>query len=183
MPWEGAANWIDPKLSMSTIQVRPKLWGYPQEEVIAHELVHAMRQKLNATQFEEILAFITTKNRFRRTIGPLFSRPWETSLFVLTLAAAWIGTIFEWYWIILLPLLFLGGMLLRLFASRRQLNACLKNLKQAIKDPDKALAVALRLTDQEITHFARIDSKQIRDYAHREKVHHLRWQQIVLAYY
>lgn len=183
MPWEGAATWIDSKLGISTIQVRPKLWGYPQEEVIAHELVHAMRQKLNATQFEEILAFATTKNRFRRTFGPLFSRPWETTLFVLTIAAGWIGSIFDLYWILLLPLIFLAGMLLRLFSSRRQLNACLQNLKRSVRDPDKALAVALRLTDQEIAHFARIDSKQIRDYAHREKVHHLRWQQIAAAYF
>ncbi len=183
MLWEGAATWIDPKLGISTIQVRPKLWGYPQEEVIAHELVHAMRQKLNANKFEEILAFYTAKNRFRRTFGPLFSRPWETTLFVLTIAAGWIGAMFDLYWIFLLPVIVLIGMMIRLFASQHQFAACLQKLKSTIKDPDKALAVALRLTDQEIEHFARIDPKQIRDYANREKAHHLRWQQIAISYF
>ncbi|MBS0620542.1 MAG: hypothetical protein JSS61_03680 [Verrucomicrobia bacterium] len=187
--WEGAATWIEG--SKVSIQVNPKIpfkW-YVQKEIIAHELVHAMRQGFIGDRFEEILAYHTSTNRFHRAIGPLFARPIETKGFLILLFTSWLA-----YWTQEILGLFLGGEILLwlpflalficLFRLRRThalFQRCCAHLKEILPDPSQALAVALRLTQEEILYFATHPPEDIPVYVSLQ--HTLRWRQLRLCYF
>ena len=63
---------------------------YSQEEVVGHEMIHAARHLFNSSRFEEILAFQTSPNLFRRFLGPISQRPYESYLFMLVFIFLWI---------------------------------------------------------------------------------------------
>jgi hypothetical protein len=189
--WEGAATWIeetaDGKRSCR-IQLKDSFLSrlYPKEEVIAHEMVHAMRLMFDEGRFEEILAYQTSKNRFRRYFGPLFTNPTESKLFLLALLTSWILYWAEIFFdfnlggsfILLLPLLALGWGVFRLIRSQRIFSAALRHL--AIAAP---LAIALRLTDTELELFAKSTPEEIRAFAHSQKEQSLRWCQIYESFF
>jgi hypothetical protein len=94
-PWEAATTWIQEESGVRScfIQLRslkPPLF-YSIEEILSHELVHAVRAHLDEPLFEEILAFRTSTSPFRRFFGPLFSQPFEATLFCATLLLSWVG--------------------------------------------------------------------------------------------
>lgn len=196
LPWEGAATWIDESAEhgrVSFIQIKPT-WAarlYPQSEVIAHEMVHAMRMMFEGDRFEEILAFRTSKNRFRRYFGPLFNRPSESKGFILWMLSSWIlywaDFIFELplgaEYLLLSPILPLSWGIFRLMRSQSIFSRMLVHLKKAIGNPDHSLAVALRLSDQEIEQFSKSSPEDIISYAAKEKEKSLRWEQIYLSYF
>lgn len=173
MPWEGAATWIEG--NQCRIQLKPSRLArlYPQEEVIAHEKVHAMRLMFDEPRFEEVLAFRTSENRFRRYFGPLFIRPAETKVLIGWLLACWILPEYL-LWSFLLPV---GFLLVRLIRSQRIFSRALTQLQ---KVTDKPLAFAARLTDREIELFAKSSPEEIIVYM--EKGKDLRLRQILLAY-
>jgi hypothetical protein len=196
LPWEGAATWIeettDGKRSAS-IQIKPSLpsFLYAREEVAAHEMAHAMRLMFDEPRFEEILAFQTSKNRFRRYFGPLFSHPTEVKIFVSMMLFSWVAYGMEWIfdlnlignYLLFSPLLALALGVLRLYRSQKVFAAALTHLAQAIKNPRKSLAVALRLSDTEIQQFARYSPEEILSFAKKEKENTLRWKQLYLSYF
>lgn len=165
MPWEGAATWIEEGQEGRTCSIQINTsWAsrlYPQEELIAHEMVHALRCTLDENRFEEILAYRTSKNRFRRYFGPLFSQPRESTIFVLLLVGSWLLALLQLFFdlslggnlIFLLPLGSLAWSLGRLIRSQSLFSAALRNLEQ--RYPGKGLSSALYLTDAEIALFAR----------------------------
>ncbi len=172
MPWEGAATWIEegPKGCICSIQINTS-WAsrlYPQEELIAHEMVHALRCTLDENRFEEILAYRTSRNRFRRYFGPLFSHPGESKTFMLLLLGSWVLTSLELLFdlplggslIFLLPLTSLVWSLCRLIRSQFLFSSALRNIEGLF--PGKGLEVALGLTDAEIELFARSSLDEIR---------------------
>lgn len=195
-PWEGAATWIEEDeegLRFASIQIKSSIVArlYPQREVIAHEMVHAMRLMFNESRFEEILAFQTSKNRFRRYFGPLFTRPNETKGFVIGMFCSWV-----FYWtecmfdfslgakyVLLFPMLALAWGIWRLAHSQKIFSSALHQLEKAIKKPGESLAVALRLTDREIEQFANASPEEISIFAEKEKENDLRWAQLFLAYF
>ena len=61
----------------------PKKPRHNQDEVLAHEQVHFLRSSFREPKFEEILAYRTSKAKWRQWIGPLFERPWESYLFLI----------------------------------------------------------------------------------------------------
>ncbi len=191
MPWEGAATWIEdhPQLGRTcTIQTHDT-WAsrlYPQEEVIAHEMVHAMRLMFDEDRFEEILAYRTSKNRFRRYFGPLFSNPSESKWFLILLLASWLVIGAEWLlerplggdFFLFAPFLVLCIAVFRLVRSQSLFSSALSRLDQVLPTQGKALAVALSLTDAEIIRFSRSTGKEISTYIEEQKEHSLRWEQI-----
>ena len=77
LPWEGAATWIEENADgqrISAIQLKPSLpaFLYAPDEVLAHELVHAMRIGFEENRFEEILAYRTSKSWLRRYLARYF---------------------------------------------------------------------------------------------------------------
>ncbi len=196
LPWEGGASWIedysDGTRSVS-IQIKSSFLSrlYPREELISHELVHAMRLMFEESRFEEILAYRTSKNHFRRFFGPLFSRPRETTAFVAWTFFSWLfycsESVFDFSlggeYVIWSPLLGLSWMVWRLMRSQRLFSSALKRLEKTIREPGKALAVALRLLDREIEQFAQFTPDEIRGFAAREKDRSLRWDQLYSVYF
>lgn len=187
LPWEGAATWIEG--NQCRIQLKPSRIArlYPEEEVIAHEKIHAVRLMFDEPRFEEILAFRTSKNRFRRYFGPLFSRPAETKGLMGWLLGCWIlywiEIVFDltwgaeyFLWASLLPVSFF---LFRLARSQKTFSNALSQLEKVTKNP---LAVALRLTDREIEQCSHASSEDIIAYFEKGKEKDLRLRQIFLAY-
>jgi hypothetical protein len=194
LPWEGAATWIEKNpegIREASVQIKTSFVArlYPQEEMIAHEMVHAMRLAFEERRFEEILAFRTSKNRFRRYFGPLFTQPGETKGFVMSMLAVWLFNGAEWIfdfslgakYLLWFPLMILGWGCLRLARSQKIFSLALNHLEKAVKAPK--LAIALRLSDREIELFAKSSPEEILAFVSKEKEKSLRWRQLFSAYF
>ncbi len=190
-PWEAAATWIEETeegIRTCQIQIKDSRLSklYAKEEVIAHEMVHAMRLMFDEKRFEEVLAYQTSKNRFRRYFGPLFSNPTESRALMGLVAISWclygMNIFFEVHpflnFVLYLPMLALGYGVLRLVRSQRIFSAALGNLQAAT---GSALPLALRLTDKEIELFAKSTPEQIHSFAKQEK--NFRWRQLYISYF
>ncbi len=195
-PWEGAATWIEEKpggCRSCQIQFKNTRLSrlYPKEEVLAHEMVHAMRLMFDESRFEEILAYRTSKNKFRRYFGPLFSSSKESKGFFVGTVISWViysaEIVFDIQFfeesILLLPLLLIGFGMMRLIRSQRVFASALLNLKKTTSSKLKPLSVLLRLTDKEIELFAKSSPQEICAFASDQKEKSLRWKQIYLAYF
>lgn len=176
-PWQAAASWIE-NGQLVAIQLRESLrnksyFGYQKEEILAHEAVHAARSGFHEMLFEEFFAYRVCKNKWRQTFGPLLRKPWEAWPFLFFLIAG-----------IVTPLFYIGalgwltGGLIRLYQIHRRFKRASSHLLKWVKDPQKVLPVLFRLTDAEITQFAR--GKNLELYASKQQC--LRWRLIKLAY-
>ncbi|MBS0604832.1 MAG: hypothetical protein JSS60_07330 [Verrucomicrobia bacterium] len=195
LPWEAAAAWIEEKEGVRTCRIQIKnsfpASLYPQEEVLAHEMVHAMRLMFDERRFEEVLAYRTSSSRFRRYFGPLFSDSRDLKILFSLFLIPWILYGVEVLFDIdiggsalsLLPLLGFGWGLLRLFRTQRIFKRALRNVEEAMQTRGASLAVVLRLSDQEIELFAEIPPLEIRSYAANEKDKSVRWTQLYNAYF
>ena len=79
--WEGAATWISGE-DLPAVQLRKSFergffLGYKRSEVLSHEAVHAARMRFEEPLFEEVLAYSTASQAWKRFLGPLFSRTWD----------------------------------------------------------------------------------------------------------
>jgi hypothetical protein len=89
--WEGGATWIDEK-DLPAIQLKPQFQkgsflGYKRSEVLSHEALHAARMRFDQPKFEEMLAYATSPHRWKRLLGPVFSRRWVFPLLLVSLFA------------------------------------------------------------------------------------------------
>ncbi|MES2122232.1 MAG: hypothetical protein V4492_05585 [Chlamydiota bacterium] len=193
LPWEAAAAWIDQDKegdAACRIQIRKRHW-YPQAEVIAHEMVHALRAQFQEEQFEEVLAYQTSASSFRRYFGPLFAKPSETKALIITLVIPWALFIADLFWdfpwdlspVFSLPCIALGWMGLRLMRKQRTFARCLEHLAASLPRPECALAVALYLTDDEIVLFSRSFSEEIARYACAQEKICPRWERLFTTFY
>ncbi|HKZ00533.1 MAG TPA: hypothetical protein VJ112_05170 [Rhabdochlamydiaceae bacterium] len=191
--WERAAAWEVAK-SGSTfhlIQLQPVLKKgklYSLEEVLAHEAVHAVRSHLKQNRFEEIMAYRTSRFSYRKWLGPIFRKPWETNLFLLSLLFSLFLVWFGNGSVLLdcltaLPFFLLAYWYMRLQDVQGVFKKCLQNLSQCLTNPERALAVALRLTDDEISHFSRMRPAEIAQYVAIGKKSSLRFKVIALEYF
>lgn len=142
-PWQGAAAWIDEN-GIPSIQLR-KSRLYCEQEILAHEAVHAARAAFQESFFEEFFAYRTSEKKWRQILGPIIRRPWEAWPFILlsflglwTFLAYW-GLIF---WVVL-------G-LFRLMRGHLALRKAMQNLEKENLSPKTARAILMRLTDEEI---------------------------------
>ncbi len=199
--WQGAATWIcelNGEQTIPILQLRKELKSgklmsiYPVQEVLAHESVHAVRSAFNEPKFEEIFAFQTSKNTFRKLFGPLFRTPLGTYFFALTLVFSFLSQlailIFSWpspklyFTFTLLPFFTLVFFALRLMKDQFLLLRCLKRLSSLFSQDVSPKAVALRLTDKEIKMFASKSLEKIRTYMKKKEFESLRWRQILSSY-
>jgi len=156
--WEGAATWIGqtPSIQLRENFKKGSYLGYRREEVLAHEAIHAARIAFEEPQFEEVLAYRTSKNRLRKWAGPLFRKSWESAVFMISLVPAFLG----YFWI---PLAALGWLSIRLAWTQWTLQRCLRKLP---------LSLIVCLTDAEIRKFSRLSLADIQ--AHFENDQSLR---------
>ncbi len=183
--WLGGATWVIkegssvyPVLQLRKSFLHKKRCGFVSfNDVITHEMVHAARAAFNEPIFEEFFAYqIASKSLYRR-FGPLFQKPFESSLFVMTLVGGFFWGQFS-IWGMLLPCTTLAYLLGRLYAHQRMMKRCLRKLDDLLDT--HSLAFALHLTDCEIKLFARFSKEKIWEYINRQNT--LRWQQIKASF-
>lgn len=175
-PWQGAVLWEyqDQGIKYPVIQIRktiPNFWkgSYTKQELIEHELVHALRFAYKEPFFEEVLAYRTSFKRWRRFLGPLFIYPWEAtlllsvslgSIFVSLIQGSLLGV-----WIVLgLSVIFF----LRLLVLQALFALCKRNLEKVGCGSQHSLPVMLRLSDREILTIALGSPLKNRKYFEKE---------------
>lgn len=175
-PWQGAAAWIM-NGKLIGIQLRESLkngsyfFFYERNEILAHEAVHAARCAFAEKENEEFFAYLTSSAKWRRALGPIVRRPWESWPFLI---CAGMG--------IFIPLAFVAGSLwvtlgfLRLLKQHKILKKAASHILKETKDMRKTRAILLRLTDAEIRGVAK--SANLKQYEDES----LRWRLLRLAY-
>ncbi|MGL5264463.1 MAG: hypothetical protein ACRDAI_07870 [Candidatus Rhabdochlamydia sp.] len=191
--WEAAATYMEERQGVFMPVVQIKKRGIPfwcsQEEILAHELVHATRIAFTESFFEEVLAYRTSHSWLRRYFGPIFFHPIEVIVFLLVLGGAWLyqlGYLFFFdkvpqlsLWI---PFISIGLLMIRLIMVQTIFSLCLKKLRKLLKQRDKALGFALRLSDREIIDFAFTSLDKARKYIEKAQAKNLRWRMLALIY-
>lgn len=180
--WEPAATWICSieGVSVPVIQLKSKKQKI-KEEILKHEIVHAVRSAFKEPIYEEFLAYATSGSKWRKILGPLFRFPKEALFFAFLSFLPLIGSLFPYIFIpsIMPLLLFIIYLLCRLSINYCVFKKALKRI-ESIFDVEIPLTVAIRLLDNEIKLFGSMDLKQIKDYVKKQKC--LRWKQILLSY-
>lgn len=185
--YQGAATWILEKegTRFPLIQLKKRFSKKNssfRSEILAHEAVHAVRLQFDEPFFEELFAYRTSRNFFRRFFGPLFHRNWEALVFILLFLlplATEIGrfaTIDHWIWDLLfwLPWIYTAGLLVRLLSAHLCMSLAIWKLKRKKIAPQHELSFLLRLTDREIFRIALFSPKK---WFKDQKS--LRWRQIL----
>jgi hypothetical protein len=81
-----------------------------------------------------------------------------------------------------IPFWAVGFLMLRLIVTQSIFSLCLNKLRKLLKQPDKALKFALRLSDREIVRFAFSSVYKMRKYILKVRKDNLRWYMITLVY-
>lgn len=167
-------------------------WQYRfcrQEEVIAHELIHASRMEFNEPIFEEFFAYWHSKSYLRRMFGPVFRCPKEVYYLLTGFSANFavdIGSLFfnfVFLSCIVKSLLFTYLIFLtsRYVISKRIFFSCYNKLLSIVGTSAKA--VLFRLSDMEIKQFARLSHSEITRFIANKAKSDLRFYIIQLAYF
>lgn len=169
MPWQGAAmcvfeNDAGEKLPLIQLRTRFKkgrLLSTSKEEVLLHEMVHALRAPFNEPRFEELLAYSLSSSKWRRCIAPLFRRPRDAALLLsfllLSLLTQSLSLFFLSSFLLLLlpfmallPFFYLLWLSAALVRDRRLFKRALCRLAARFPKARSPFAIALRLTDREL---------------------------------
>ncbi len=201
LPWHGGCAWIfqlkaeDPPMALFQLrrafaQQETYLGIYDRDELVEHELCHVGRMSFHEPHFEEILAYRSSKSRFRRWFGPLFQSSIETVIFLISLLLVFgVDAYALAFWgpeayaqvssLKILPGAMFAFGLGRLFRRQWQFQRCLKRLTAYFNDPKGANRVMYRLTDKEIVSFGA--RQNVEEYAKGEGS--LRWRLLKLVYF
>lgn len=185
--WEAAAAWDFE--GRAVIQLRKQLakgsWFFvDKKEVLAHEAAHAARVSFFTNRFEEIICYQTSSSSWRRRFGPLFRTPWEASFCISSLLVGWGCSLMGMLLVgLAIPWITLFFFFLRLLYDQYLFWRCVHNIRSLLIDPNRALAVMLRLTDAEIELFSRASREQIFIYLCKQRDQELRWKIIYTAYF
>jgi len=203
--WQGGAASVmyleNQSQPIAFMQLRQEFSGeskilgiYDRTEVMAHEMAHIGRMVFDEPRFEEVLAYQTSSNSFRRKIGPIVSSANESSLFMIVLMLAFAlefaAVYFDnplWGMASLsykaIPLSLIAFGVFRLRKGNQVFSGCREILEKILGDSSKALHVMYRLTDKEIEAFSEMSALTAQDLVHYNKKHSLRWRLIALAYF
>jgi hypothetical protein len=168
LPWEIACCLFNEK-AIPSIYVRPGRWFFhsiPEEAIIAHELIHALRGRLDSTVFEEYAAFDGAQylypgavSHLRTLTGPLFTNPFEAIILCILL---FIVSLLPWFFApfatmsVLLPLMaaIVAYPIFRCAYRWRVWNRAKKALGEY--SSENAWKILVRLGDKEIFELARL---------------------------
>lgn len=178
-PWQAAAAWVE-NGQVIAIQLKKALSKgsflglYDRDEILGHEAVHAARSAFPKDPWDEFFAYMTSRKRWRKVLGPIFRRPWEVwPLFMFSLLGALDPNAFFFtaIWI------FLGFS--RLIYSHWILRKACQTLKKRKYADSVIRAILVRLTDAEIRKLAKgIDIFK----TSLDKEENLRWRLLRLEY-
>lgn len=201
LPWQGAAMWLfeeEGKAKFPMIQLRKgfqkgKYLFYSKEEVLFHEVLHAIRIGYEEPRFEELLAYFHSQSKIRKFLGPLFRTPAQAmtflflvlislalqilSLFILT------SSIFPLIkGMTLLPLIHLTFRLVCLIRDQRLLKKALKKLSDIFPHQKDVFPIVIRLKDSEIESIALESTDHILNDIEKKVPISLRWRQILAQF-
>lgn len=203
--WHGGCAWIcqltEKSQPVAFLQLRRQfarqtryLGIYDRQELLAHELGHVGRMTFQEPHYEEILAYRTASSHLRRWLGPILTSTKEAMaflvvlflLFIVDLAVMTQPNLDAWKVALalkLIPLAMIAYALVRLMVRQRRFLACWHRLQALFSNEQRANAVIYRLTDDEISRFARLSTKEILHHAHTVGAKSLRWRLLLLAYF
>ncbi len=158
LPWQGAAFWIytEEGKSFPVIQMRTNYnrWyfrSYDEQEILAHELVHAARFAFKEPFFEEILAYKTSSSWFHRFFGPICIIPQEATYLIILVLGGCLGfALSGWMYFLWIPFVFFLSLLVRLCVLQAIFFLATLNLEKAGCLGISSLSFLFRLTDREI---------------------------------
>ncbi|MEC8306471.1 MAG: hypothetical protein VXZ72_01240 [Chlamydiota bacterium] len=181
-PWEAAATWISEE-ALPTIHIHPKPWfcQSSREEILHHEMVHALRAAFPPSSFEELLAHSLSKSSWRKKWGGLIHSTWES---LLLLSGSLIAGVLSFLspkasvTVYSLSFCYLTYLMLRNRRRHRLLDQAMQNITACFGEA--AHSVAIRLTDEEILIMSRMNPEACRQYVLSQRS--LRWQQILAQF-
>ena len=82
--WFGAmtyiCEWKGQKIPIIELPKGKRGLGLTTNDLIAHEEVHFLRSTFCEPRFEEVIAYRTSRSKWRKWLGPIFQNPWESYL-------------------------------------------------------------------------------------------------------
>ncbi|MBI3212153.1 MAG: hypothetical protein HYZ47_05715 [Simkania negevensis] len=200
-PWQGGATWVmeaKQKVPYPLVQLRRRFkkgcgYLYQAEELLFHETIHAIRAHFNQPKYEEHLAYYFSKKKIRRFLGPLFRSPLETTFLLVSLLFPILCqtlfflsesplTFFLAERTPLVPLSAIFLFMTRLLLERRLFKKTLQKLSLLFPSLKHAIAIAIRMTDEEISLFASLPVEALHRLIQEKGESSLRWKQILLQF-
>ncbi len=164
---------------------KPKWFIYRRDELLAHELCHAVRGCLEDEPYEEHFAYMTSDSAFRRWTGNCFRREWDAIAFLIPVVLLLVAQIVVYSGLLRLPIwpfwilafAFPVFLIARNIPDRRRFFAARSKLeKNGFANPDAAM---FRMTADEIRTLARTPDSEIQQYLENKSNTELRWQILI----
>lgn len=166
-------------------RAKPKWFIYRRDELLAHELCHAVRGCLEDEPYEEHFAYMTSDSAFRRWTGNCFRHEWDAIVFLIPVVLLLAVQIIVYTGLLHLPLwpfwilafAFPAFLIARNIPERRMFFAARSKLeKNGFANPDAAM---FRMTADEIRTLARTPDSEIENYLGTKSSAELRWQILI----
>jgi len=166
-------------------RAKQKWFIYRRDELLAHELCHAVRGCLEDEPYEEHFAYMTSNSAFRRWTGNCFRHEWDAIAFLIPVVLLLAVQIIVYTGLLNLPLwpfwivafAFPAFLIVRNIPERRKFFTARSKLeKNGFANPDAAL---FRMTADEIRTLARTPDDQIESYLENKFGAELRWQILI----
>ena len=161
---------------------KPKWFIYRRDELLAHELCHAVRGCLEDETYEEHFAYMTSASGFRRWCGNCFRREWDAIAFLIPVVLLLAVQIIVYSGVLNLPLwpfwvaafAFPAFLIVRNIPERRTYFTARAKLERGgFANPDAAL---FRMTADEIRTAARTPDDSLDAFLRTKSDAELRWQ-------
>ncbi|NLG13127.1 MAG: hypothetical protein GX561_02835 [Lentisphaerae bacterium] len=159
---------------------------YRRNELISHELCHVARLSLDSSVYEEIFAYRTSDSGFRRLLGGIFRKPYDSFLFLGVTLLLLLAQVVRTQFMPSLPIgpfwLLVGLVFLWFLARHFASIACLRRAERVVREAFGDLhswPVLFRCTDAEIKELCGMGAESFRSWALSRSEQEIRWKVIV----
>jgi|GEM_PF-3403208 len=114
------------------------------DELLQHELIHAVRSGFHNSRYEELIAYQVSKRGYRRFLGPLFESRWSAWFFILVAFAGAVASP-AFYGAFAIPFLWY-------LPKMRRFTKAVKRIQSLFHD--NPIAAVLSFSDEDIEYFA-----------------------------
>jgi len=190
--WGGCTIVTDTDLALFFIRrdfrERKKWFLYSRRELLAHELCHVARNRLNDPEFEEHFAYMTSTSPLRRLLGNCFRSSFDAFLFLIPILILLIAQALTCFEILILPqfpfwLIALSGpgwLVFRNHLTRKRYDRAEENLRQA--GVARPRSVLFRAAREEILSISRSNPVEVRTRMREFAEKDLRWRIIAARF-
>jgi len=150
----------------SWIELNPKkfgsFWGYSQETVLRHELVHALRRNFEDSFWEELIAYQTSKKSYQKFLGPFFSKRTNQVLLIFLSQGVWLKMIMPFTGP-LMGFLFVSSMV-RSFLEYRSFKKVLRGFLEKGFSQKESFLKIVQLSKDELNALVKKSAPRVRDF-------------------